>query len=107
MQAHMFPRIGFTNGNIIEKYFRIHFLSSLSAKNDHLSFFYWIRVEEPIFHSKANLFFPVEIHLDPVAVYFMRNSLVSHFVESFWNVKEYPSNFVILIKAGKYFMSNG
>ena len=48
-----------------------------------LSFFYWIRVEEPIFHSKANLFFPVEIHLDPVAVYFMRNSLVSHFVESF------------------------
>ena len=34
MQAQMFLRIGFTNWNVIEKYFRINFLSSLSAKND-------------------------------------------------------------------------
>ena len=30
----MFLGIGFTNWNIIEKYFRMNFLSSLSAKND-------------------------------------------------------------------------
>ena len=33
MQAQMFLRIGFTNWRIIEKYFIISFLSSLSAKN--------------------------------------------------------------------------
>ena len=33
----MFLGIGFTNWNIIEKYFRMNFLSTLSAKNDLLS----------------------------------------------------------------------
>ena len=38
-------RIGFTNWHIIEKYFRIDFLSSLSAKNNLLSLFCRVIVE--------------------------------------------------------------
>ena len=45
MQAQMFLRIGFTNWNVIEKYFRINFLSSLSAKNDLLNLLDRVRVE--------------------------------------------------------------
>ena len=48
----MFLRIGFTNWNIIEKYFRINFLNSLSAKNDVLSLFCGVRFEA---------YFPLEI----------------------------------------------
>ena len=36
----------------------------------------------------------------------MNNSLVPYFIQSFWNVREYPFNFLIIIKAGKYFMNN-
>ena len=47
----MFLRIGFTNWNIIEKYFWMNFLSSLSAKNDPLSLLCMLRVEagKPIY----------------------------------------------------------
>ena len=45
MQAQLFFRIGLTNWNIIEKYFRINFLSSLSAKYDLLSLLCRVRVE--------------------------------------------------------------
>ena len=34
----------------------------------------------------------------------MNNFLVLHFIKNFWNVKEYGSNFVIVIKAEKYFI---
>ena len=34
MQVQIFLRISFTNRNIIEKYFRLNSLGSLSAKND-------------------------------------------------------------------------
>ena len=36
---------GITNWNIIEKYFRTDFLSSLSEKNDFLSLLCWVRTE--------------------------------------------------------------
>ena len=37
----------------------------------------------------------------------MNNSLVSHLIQSFLNVKEYLSNFVIIANIRKYLMSNG
>ena len=45
----------YTNWNIIEKYFWINFLSSLSVKNDLLSLLYWVRFEGHL-HWKAHLF---------------------------------------------------
>ena len=45
MQAQMFLRTDFTNGNITEKYFSMNFLSSLFAKNDFLSLLCRVRVE--------------------------------------------------------------
>ena len=45
MQAHILLRIGFTNWNITEKYFRMNFLSRLSAKNDLLNLRCWVRVK--------------------------------------------------------------
>ena len=45
MQAHILSRIGFTNWNITEKYFRTNFLSRLSAKNDLLNLRCWVRVK--------------------------------------------------------------
>ena len=41
----MFLRIGFTNWNINERFFRMNFLSSLSAKNNLLRLLCWTRVE--------------------------------------------------------------
>ena len=57
----MFLRIGFTNWNIIEKYFRTSSLSSLSVKNDLLSLLCRVRVEahfplENLFISLRSLF---------------------------------------------------
>ena len=53
MQAQIFLGIGFTNWNVIEKYFRMNFLSSLSAKNDLMSLLCRVRVE--LFISSRSL----------------------------------------------------
>ena len=45
MQTQMFLGIGFTNWNVIEKCFKMNFLTSLSAKNDLLSLLCRVRFE--------------------------------------------------------------
>ena len=55
MQTQMFLGVGFTNRNVIEKYFRMNFLSSISAKTDLLSLLCKVRVEAD-FPLKAHLF---------------------------------------------------
>ena len=58
----MFLNIGFCNWNIIEKYFRMNFLCSLSTKNDLLSLLFRVSVEAhfslegPFFISFRSLF---------------------------------------------------
>ena len=57
----MFLGIGFNNWNVIEKYFRMNFLISLSAKSDLLSLLCRVRVEahfplENLFISLRSLF---------------------------------------------------
>ena len=54
MQAQMFLGIGVTNWNVMEKYFRMNFFSSLSGKNNLLSLFCRVRLKL-IFHWKAHL----------------------------------------------------
>ena len=45
MQTHMFLRIGNKNWNIIEKYFRMDCLCSLSAKNNLLNVLCWFKLK--------------------------------------------------------------
>ena len=45
MQVQVFMRIGFANWNITEKYFRMNFLSSPSAKGDLVSLLCRAKVE--------------------------------------------------------------
>ena len=57
MQAQMFLTIGFTNWNMIEKYFRMHGFSSVLAKHDLLSLFFRVRVETPFLPKSQLIYF--------------------------------------------------